>query len=310
MFIIIFFIYNTIKYITKIHINLLNYQLFIGKTFLDNTIDLIIQYSTDLNCKEKQITVSSYINSLLKTIHIWSPNPQEKDSLLEFLNEKIIFNCLENASLENYQAWIYNLYNVCYYRDFREIETFFSKILAYLWSKSQQNQVKMQRFMSITRLVCSGYGFRARDFSQKALVKMVLENEPSDIKQVAETTIFLADVIRWALLVPINYRKMREDCLVEDIEKIVLQDRKNEFFLDDGEVLYEKNEKLLEAFRFLEKKVQSSDGDNRNYLNLISGLVNKILKKKINLMMFELMEVFIIYHFEFKVSFFIKINNF
>jgi len=273
-----------------------------GKIFYENTIDLIIQYSSELNCKEKQITVSSYINALLKTIHIWS-DPSKNEAMIDFLNEKIILNCLENASLENYQTWIYNLYNVCYYRDFREIEPFFNKILAYLWVKSQQNSIKMQRYISLTRLICSNYGFRAREFSQKALKKIVLENEPSDIKQVAETSLFLADVLRWGLLVPINYKKIKEDGLIPDIEKI-LEERKNEFFLDDGEVLFEKNVHLYEAFKFLEMKVQGQDNEKKNYLNLISGLVNKILKKRINFMMFEFMEVFIVYHFEFKVWFF------
>ena len=230
-------------------------------------------------------------------------NQIEMEGIFDFLNEKIILNCLENASLENYQTWIYNLYNVCYYRDFREIESLFTKILAYLWSKSQQNPIKMQRYISLTRLISSNYGFRAREFSQKALAKIVLENEPSDIKQVAETSLFLADVIRWGLLVPINYRKIKEEGLVADIEKIVLEDRKNDFFLDDGDVLFEKHKLLFEAFQFLEKKLQSPENERKNYLNLISGLISKILKKRINLMMFEFMETFIVYHFEFKVSY-------
>ena len=246
--------------------------------------------------------MSSYINALLKTIHIWS-DPNKNEAMIDFLNEKIILNCLENASLENYQTWIYNLYNVCYYRDFREIEPLFNKILTYLWGKSQQNPIKMQRYISLTRLISSNYGFRAREFSQKALKNIVMENEPSDIKQVAETSLFLADVIRWGLMVPINYKKIKEDGLIPDIEKI-LEERKNEFFLDDGDVLFEKNVHLYEAFKFLEQKVQGQDNEKKNYLNLISGLVNKILKKRINLMMFEFMEVFIVYHFEFKVGFF------
>ena len=237
----------------------------------------------------------------MKTIHIW-PSPSEKESILDQINEKIVINCLENASLENYQTWIYNLYNVCYYRDFREIESFFTKILSFLWIKSQQNAIKMQRYISLTRLICSNYGFRAREFSQKALVKIVLENEPTDIKQVAETTLFLADVIRWGFLVPINYKKIKEDGLIVDIEKIILEDRKEEFFVDEGEVIFEKNKHLFEAFRFLEKKLQAPENERKNYMHLITGLVNKILKKRINLMMFEFMEVFIAYHFEFKVK--------
>ena len=160
----------------------------------------------------------------------------------------------------------------------------------------------MQRYISLTRLICSNYGFRARDFSQKALVKIVLENEPSDIKQVAETSLFLSDVIRWGFLVPINYKKIKEDDLILDIEKIVTEDRKDEFFIDEGGVIFEKNKNLWDAFRFLEKKLAASENERKNYMHLISGLVNKVLKKRINLMMFEFMEVFISYHFEFKVK--------
>lgn len=159
----------------------------------------------------------------------------------------------------------------------------------------------MQRYISLTRLLCSNYGFRAREFSQRALVKIVLENEPSDIKQVAETSLFLSDVIRWGFLVPINLKKLKEDGIIPEIERIILEDRREEFFIDDGEVIFEKNKTLFEAFKFLENKLRGSESERKNYMHLICGLVNKILKKRINLMMFEFMEVFISYHFEFKV---------
>lgn len=266
-------------------------------------MDLIISYSQDLNCREKQIVISCYINALLKTKQIWCKNEAEQNNLLDFLCEKVIFSCIENSSLENYQTWIYNFYNVCYYHDFREIEAFFSKMLTFLWSKGQQNPMKIQRYISLARLLCSNYGFRAREFSKKTLVRVIMENEPQDIKQVAESLSFLADVVRWCFLVPINYRRLKEDGWVENIEKIIFEERKEEFFLDEGEVLFERNNGLLEAFKFIEKKAMAKES-NKNYLHLISGLPNKILKKKINSMVWELMQAIIEFNFGFKVRFF------
>lgn len=162
--------------------------------------------------------------------------------------------------------------------------------------------MKMQRYISLARLLCSNYGSRARDFSQKTLKRILIENEPTDLKQVAESLMFLADVSRWCFLVPINYRKIKEDLWVEGIEQIIEDNSK--FFLDDSEVLFEKNLVLSEVFQSLEKKALCNQGNYKNYLHLVSGLPNKILKKRINLMVFQLMEPFIVYNFGFKVFFF------
>lgn len=100
---------------------------------------------------------------------------------------------------------------------------------------------------------------------------------------------------------PINLKKIKEDGLIPDIDKIILEEQKDEFFVDEGEVIFEKNKNLFEAFRYLEKKLKGTEAERKNYMHLIGGLVNKILKKRINLMTFEFMEPFICYHFEFKV---------
>lgn len=131
-----------------------------GPIFFTNTFKKIAELSKNFDTREKQIFVGCWVNAFFKTIHVWLGEDKEK---IVAVVEEILLPCLESCSLENYQNWIFNLYNVCLYRDFREVDEVIKMILEHLWSRAKNNAVKMQRFISLSRLICSNYGFRARD---------------------------------------------------------------------------------------------------------------------------------------------------
>ena len=141
-----------------------------GSTFFSNTFKKISELSKNYDTREKQIFVGCWVNAFFKTIHVWLG--EEKEKIVSVL-EDIVLPCLESCSLENYQNWIFNLYNVCLYRDFREVEETIKMILDHLWARAKNNAVKMQRFISLSRLICSNYGFRARDFCFEMLERLV-----------------------------------------------------------------------------------------------------------------------------------------
>lgn len=144
-----------------------------GSIFFNNTFQKINELSKSYDTREKQIFVGCWVNSFFKTIHVWLGEGKEK---VVSVLEEIVLPCLESCSLENYQNWIFNLYNVCLYRDFREIEEVVKIILDHLWSRGKNNAVKMQRFISLSRLICSNYGFRARDFCFEMLERLVISS--------------------------------------------------------------------------------------------------------------------------------------
>mmetsp|Transcript_5368 Transcript_5368/g.4548 ORF Transcript_5368/g.4548 Transcript_5368/m.4548 type:complete len:249 (-) Transcript_5368:906-1652(-) len=198
---------------TEAHFLKMIFKYFDGPKILNSIFELIEEYSREYNSKQKQIVVSYIFFGIMKTFKYY-PEGDEKQKIIKRI-AKLFVSVMENISIESLAIWL-GVFMNSFKNDYKIMKPFLDEILTIPFTDKFSSI--QSRFLAMQTQAVAEYGPRIKDIGEHIL-KFILSYEPKDIRMATEFPQNNWAFIKYYLNVFVNYRKLKEDNIVPDLEQ-------------------------------------------------------------------------------------------
>jgi len=165
--------------------------------------------------------------------------------------------------------------------------------------KSLNVQLKL---FSLYECLIKFHGVESKKILDDLLTKLV-DLKPKNIKQAKEIPAMLISFLKYSILVPINYKKLKEENIVENIDQLIAE-KPDVYFLENNYLLYKIEPRIQALFQNIIKCVQESTNpdEKKIYLDFIFTSLLLFSTERVTTILYTYYEPFIKFLLELDVN--------